>query len=401
MQLTATVYTVDDSVLSGRSVTYNSSDGSIATVNASGLVVASGAYGTATITATTQTSSGAPVSTTLTIVAFDASRVNVPQAIALDQAISTSVIVGTSTPVRVKVTDVYGHPAVGATVNFNIALGSGTVSPSSATTDAAGIATTSWTVGTDGSSGNAVTARVGTVQITFNCFPIPGPVVSLAMLSPFAGFTVGDDALLSVNARDAYGNPVMSSAVQFTVRDPSLLEAPDVQTLTSVRVTSKAAGQTYVVATANGLADSTLVAVFPTNGVLVSAAVPRFDLKTDTTFGIGVQISTGPLTPPIGSLTVHVTWDPAVLTYISDSPSQFSGSLVINRDNAANGSLTLAAAAGTSLGGATSLRLLTFKAASTANQHGTLAVTVSDINANDFTSLLSATQVVSFTVRTR
>ncbi len=48
---------------------------------------------------------------------------------------------------KVKVTDQNGNVVVGETINWTVATGSGTVTPSSAAADANGIAATVWTLG--------------------------------------------------------------------------------------------------------------------------------------------------------------------------------------------------------------------------------------------------------------
>lgn len=401
-QLTATVYTANDSILTTQYVAYTSSNSSVATVSNNGFVSSSGAIGTTTITASV-TSDGQTISASVVLVYYDRSLVNVPKTITLAQPISTALVVGESTPVTVKVTDIYGNVVTGSTVDFIIGLGTGSVSPTSATTDASGTATTSWTVGTILWRGNTIIARAGNAQLSIDCKPLPGPLAAIAMSFPFAGLTVGNGVGVAASARDAYGNPILTPAVQFATRNPSLFGAPSYPSSSQMEMISQAAGQTYIVANVGNITDSTLVAVFQNDGVLVSAAVPRFDLRTDTTFITNVQISTGQSTPPIGSLTLTVTWDPTVLTYVSDSPTYqyFDGSLIVNRDNVANGSITIAVASGTSIGAPIALRILTFTASSTANRHGMLGVTVSEISTNTFVSLLPVTQVVSFPVRTR
>jgi len=397
-QLTTTVYAANNRVLSGQTIIYASSNSYIAAVNSTGLVTATGQIGKAIITVTVI--SDTVISDSAEIVVYDPSRANIPQTITLAQPIS-SVAIGSSTPVSVKVTDVYNHPVTGTTVTFSVQNGGGTVTPASAVTDVNGIATTVWTIGTSISS-NTIDVQAGSAEGVFNCTPLPGPPARIAMSAPFAGLTPGNYLSLSAYVHDAYGNQDFNAKVQFVARDPSLFLPISDPPPGSTTLWTQAIGQTYVVGSIGNLSDSTLVAVFPNDGVLVSVPAPRFDLKTDTTFTTNVQVSTGPSTPGIGSLTATITWDPTVLHYEADSPSgQPVGSVTVNRDNTANGSLTIAIASGTSIGAPASLRVLTFHAASSANLHGTLSVAVSEISTTNFTSLLPVTQVVSFPVRTR
>lgn len=397
-QLTPTVYTADNHVLSGQSVTYSSSDSAVATVSSTGLVTASGQYGTATVDAFIDGVVSAPV----TIVVFTPVALSTPHAVALAQPFSSTLTVGESTPVQARVTNVYGNPIAGTTVSFTVSEGIGTLSPATAVTDANGIATTTWTVGTVLVQGNSIIARAGDAQVEISCAPLHGPAVEIAASVPFAGLTVGNLVRVDVTARDVYTNEFTPSSAQFVARDPSVLVSPTYPSPGEVTMTAQAVGQTYLVANVDGVTDSTLVAVFPDNGVLISVAPPSLALPAGGTFSTNVQMSRGPSTPPIGSLTATVTWDPAVLTYVSDNPPYgFDGSVTVNRTNVATGSLTIAAATGTSLGYPMVLRVLTFTASSTPNLHGMLGVTVSDISTNNFADLLPVTQVVSFPVRTR
>jgi hypothetical protein len=397
-QLSATVSAADNTTLIGYPVTYTSSDSTVAAVSNTGLVTAGDKIGGATITA----SAGSAISNSVTIVVFDPALVGVPKQITLVQSLSTSLTVGASTPVSVRVTDAFDTPVAGTGVTFSINDGNGTVTPTSVTTNASGVASTTWTVGTNLPMGNSVLVSAGAVQTVVTCVPLPGPPVSLIMSFPFAGLTVGSGGSLSVTAQDAYGNEFTPPSPQFVSRNPTVVTLASPSPPANVSFTSQTAGQSYIVASAAGLADSTLVAVFPSNGVLVSVAPPSFDLVAGTTFSTGVQISTGPSTLPIGSLTATITWDPTVLTYVSDVPATgFDGSVTVNTTNVAHGSLTLAVASATSLGQGPVLRTITFAAASTPGRHGTLGVTVSDISTNNFVTLLPVTQGVSFPVNTR
>ena len=140
-QLTATVRDQSGAVMTGVTVTWSSSNTSVAPVTAAGLVTAA-TNGTADVTATagsvsarvTVTVSAPPPAGTVEIaagnnqVALAAYPVNVPPA--------------------VRLRDTAGNPVPGATVNFAVLTGGGSVTGASALTDANGIAEVgSWTVG--------------------------------------------------------------------------------------------------------------------------------------------------------------------------------------------------------------------------------------------------------------
>ena len=392
-QLSATVYSSDNTVLTGDPVTYASTDSSVATISSTGLVTA-GRYGTANISA----SIGGIVSNTVTIVVFNAALSHVPQTLTLVQPISSSLTIGASTPVQVKVTDLYGSPVAGTSVSFAVQNGNGTVTPMSVLTDASGIASATWTLGTILALGNSLLVTAGTVQTVIVCTPLAGPPVSLSMAYPFTAVSVGYQSSFFLTGVDAYGNVFTPTSPQFVSRNPAVVAV----STGSGSYISQGPGQTYVVGSVGNVADSTLIAVIANNGILLSAPAPRFDLKADTTFSTNVQVTSGSSASPIGSLTATVTWDPSVLTYVSDGIGDgINGSVTVNTTNVANGSLTIALASGTAIGTSFVLRRVTFIASSVVGRHGTLNVTVSDISSNDFVSLLPVTQVISFPVRTR
>ena len=393
-QLSAMVYDQNNRALAGDQVTYESSDPSIATVSSTGLVTGI-AYGTTTVFA----SFNGLQSNSVTIAVYSQALVNVPQAVTLAQAIPTTLLVGTSTPVKVRVTNVYGDPIPGTTVTFTLTAGNGSVAPASALTDVNGIAMTTWTLGTTLALGDGLLATAGTATRQINYTPLGGAPVSVAMAYPFVGIASGATGKDSLTATDAYGNVFTPASAVLFAQNSSVVALGSAN---DGSFTAQAAGQTYIYGFAGSSIDSTLVAVFANNGVLVSAPAPRFDLKADTTFTTTVQLTAGSATPAIGSLTAKVTWDPTVLSYVSDTPGDaVNGSVTVNTTNVANGSLTLAVASGNAIGSPFALRHITFTASPVVGRSGTLGVTVSDITTSNFTSLLPLTQVVSFPVRTR
>ena len=64
--------------------------------------------------------------------------------------------------VAIRVTDRFGNPVQGATVNFATAAGSGAVSPASAVTNDQGVARAAWTIGTTG--GQTLNVSTGPIQ---------------------------------------------------------------------------------------------------------------------------------------------------------------------------------------------------------------------------------------------
>lgn len=136
---------------------------------------------------------------------------------------SLSATVGTATVVApaVLVRDAFGNPVAGVTVTFAVAGGGGSVGASSATTDAAGIASAgSWTLGTVAGA-NTVTATVaGLAAATFTATSTPALPATITKVQGDAQVaTAGTavDVVPGVRVTDAYANPVAGVQVSFAV----------------------------------------------------------------------------------------------------------------------------------------------------------------------------------------
>ena len=157
-QLGATAQDSAGNPLSGRTVTWTSSDGGVARVNGSGLVTGVAA-GTATITATSGGKSG---SAAVTVVAVPVATVSVSPATA-------SVAAGNSVPLSATPKDSAGHPLSGRVVSWATSdAGVATVSTSGVVT---GVAPGSATI-TATSEGKS-----GTAAVTVTAAPPPGTCV--------------------------------------------------------------------------------------------------------------------------------------------------------------------------------------------------------------------------------
>jgi hypothetical protein len=122
-------------------------------------------------------------------------------------------------PLRVRVQDRKGAPVAGRAVIFAAASGSGVATPSTVTTSADGIATTSWTLG----------HNTGTQLLTASAVGVAGAASFMAIASVGTAASVllsaGDGqsapvgtavaAPLAALVRDAYGNPVPNVTVTF------------------------------------------------------------------------------------------------------------------------------------------------------------------------------------------
>jgi adhesin/invasin len=194
-----------------------------ATTNASGIATVGGwtlgtTPGANTLSATSGSLSGSPVT-------FHATgTVGSATTIALSAGDGQPATVGTrvATDPTVLVTDAHGNPVQGASVTFAVVSGGGSTTAASATTDASGIATVGWTLGTTPGA-NTLSATSGSLSgspVTFHATGTVGPAAAMILnagdgQSATAGTPVDIDP--SVLVTDIYGNPVPGVAVGFAV----------------------------------------------------------------------------------------------------------------------------------------------------------------------------------------
>jgi hypothetical protein len=176
-----------------------------------------------------------------------------PTAVRMQTGNQQTGVAGSALPVTlsVLVTDKDDKPVSGRRVDWDVGVGAGSVSPATSTTDSRGIATTSWTLGT-----NAGTARVnaqvnGVNPATFTAVVLPAPAAAM-VATPDVGFLgVGDTLRVRGSLRDQFGNVIVGQAFSFT----SLDEARASVNSTGL-VTALAEGNARIVATASGRSDT-------------------------------------------------------------------------------------------------------------------------------------------------
>jgi hypothetical protein len=142
--------------------------------------------------------------------------------IAANSSTSLSGVAGSavSPSPSVVVQDQYGDPMPGVPVSFTVLGGGGSVSSASVATDASGIATVSWSLGTTVGQ-NALQASADTLPaITFTATGTAGPAASMTKTAgdnqsstPGATLPVAP----SVTVKDANGNTTAGVAVTFAV----------------------------------------------------------------------------------------------------------------------------------------------------------------------------------------
>jgi len=167
-----------------------------------------------------------------------------------------------ATPLQVVVIE-NNAPKVGANVTWS-ATGGGTVDPTSAATDAQGIASTTWTLGTTAGSQSAQATLAGAdgSPVGFTATAEPGPASTLSLTSGDEQVGVNGTVLpqpLVVKVADDFGNGIEGVDVEWTAINATL-SAPSVPTdasgLSQVTVTLGAEGAVTVTAASTGLIGS-------------------------------------------------------------------------------------------------------------------------------------------------
>jgi adhesin/invasin len=209
-QLTATVKNKAGADISGADVVFESEDSTVAKVSSDGVVTGARA-GTATISA----SLGTLKATALV-------KVTSGQAVAMTKVgdAPTTPVVGASGNVSVRVTDAAGNVVPNASVDFAVTAGGGSITPASASTNASGIATATFTMGTSVGV-NTATAKLSgsTSTITFSTTSISGPAAAIEKITTDPAGIVAGAKYGEVRAKvtDQFGNPRVGVTVVFSV----------------------------------------------------------------------------------------------------------------------------------------------------------------------------------------
>ncbi len=192
--------------------------GASATTDASGIAAAgSWTLGTAA-GANTLTAS----STGLTTATFTATGVaGAAAAISIRSGDGGSAQVGTTRVLEARVVDAHGNPVQASTVAWAVATGGGSLSAPSSATDAAGVASVTWTLGTTAGPQSATATSAGLTgsPLTFTASATPAPAARLAVAtqpSASARSGIAFAAQPAVQLEDAFGNAVPQSGVAVT-----------------------------------------------------------------------------------------------------------------------------------------------------------------------------------------
>ena len=394
LQLTATVLDQNGDAMTGQTVQWSSSNTSRATVTQSGLVTGLQA-GVVTINAQVGATLFALPPVTITVTA------GAPATLQKVAELTATMPLGTADSVRTRVLDAQGNPVAGVTVTFAV-TGPGTLSTTTNVTNTAGYAGSLVTVGGTASGQTVtVTATVASLTpVTFTTTTAAGQPSRLTVTSPrIVIIDQGATTTVTVAIADAAGNPATGTVDYLASNSNVTVNAGGV-------VTGVTAGQTFVVAVLNNnstVRDSVLVVVAIPTGPVVRTDLTRLDLKADTVFTVPIVVDMRASGEKLGSTRVQITWDPALLTYQSNSEGSTTVNAQVNATNAATGTLILAVADPTGFAGATEIRRITFRASATVARTGQLVLSVTELNgvSPNFTNLRPKTIAVTYPLNTR
>jgi hypothetical protein len=241
--------------------------------------------------------------------------------------------VGATVPtVTATVRDADGRTIDGARVSWTATHG--TLSAASGSTDAHGVTTVSWTVGTAAGS-QSITAAVDGLEATRTVTVTGGPLARLELVPAEIRFaSLGDTLLLTLRGLDQYDNTVATPGVVWTSTNPA------VATVQGGRVVSRARGTAVITAATQAVVGSATAVV---EQVVVSLEVS----PPDTVMALGetLQLATRPVDArgvPVDTL-IPVTWESSSPAIASVDPEgrvtahQVGTAVVIGRGNGVSG----------------------------------------------------------------
>jgi uncharacterized protein YjdB len=297
-QFAATTKDAQGKTLTGRLVTWGSSNTNVATVDATGLATAK-AVGTATITATSEGKSG---TATLTVNPVPVASVTIAP------PNPDTVFIGYTTQLTAVTKDSIGGILTGRAVAWQV------FSTSLATVDANGLVTgvaigsTLVMATSEGKTGAntlvSVKAPVGTVTTT----PAADSVTNSGAAST---------KTVTATVRDVKGNVVTDRTVSWTSTPGNVASVAPVSGA-STTVTGKGVGSATVVATSETKADtSTIKVILAVTSVQVSPGAPKLSVATTPTVQLTATTKNGGTT--ITGRTINWTSSDATIATVSAS----------------------------------------------------------------------------------
>ncbi len=315
VQLTAEVRDQNGNTMAGVALTWTSADPTVAGVDSSTGLVTAVANGSTVITATAGDATGA-ASITVSQVATGLSKAGGDNQ---EGTVGAALAENPTVVVR----DGLENPVPGVTVTFAVTAGGGTVSSATALTDASGEAGVRWTLGTDVTETQTLTATALETVLEFSATPLAGPPSDFQT-------TVGDgqtgfarEALttpLTVALADEFGNPLAGVAVTWAVTAGG-------GSITPVAATTDAAGQataTWTLGQTPGTQSATA-----TVGTLTPLAFSATALANAVLSGT-VTVQAGTLAPSLASSRGPGTRTAGVLgSRVQEAGDEVPGELIV------------------------------------------------------------------------
>ena len=291
--LTVTVTDAENNPVVGHSVTFavTAGGGSLgtttATTDASGVATSTWTLGTTagatqTVTATASGLTGSPVT-------FNATATGAAANLALTSGDTQTGAAGVqlANPITVTVTDANNNPVAGTTVTFAVTAGGGSLGTTTATTDASGVATSTWTLGATAGATQTATATASGLTgspVTFNATATAGAAANLVFTAePVGGL---DGQALStqpvVAIQDAFGNVITT----------------DSSTVVTLAISSGAGGTlggTLTAIASNGVATFTNVTLTGVGGTIYKIDATASGLTSATSGDVTVQTGVSPV----------------------------------------------------------------------------------------------------------
>lgn len=265
--LVATPKDAGGNALNGRSVTWNSSVPTVATVSQTGVVTAI-APGAATITATSE---GKSATAGVTVTAVPAASVTVTPA-------ATTLIQGATAPLSATVKDAAGNVLVGRAISWS------TSAPGVATVSATGVVTAI-------AAGNAtITATSGSASGTANVTVTVAPVATVSVNPATATLIAGTTTTLTTTLKDASGNVLTGRTVTWSTNAPGVATVSPAGVVTAV-----GAGSATITATSGSASGTASITVTPApvKTVTISPAAPKVRVGAHTTLSATLKDSGG------------------------------------------------------------------------------------------------------------
>ncbi len=195
-----------------------------------------------------------------------------PTAIRAEAGNQQTGIVGAAlaTALSVVVTDKDNKPIAGRRVDWNVASGSGSVSPTSSTTNSSGVATSLWTLGTTAGTARLTAQVTGVNPVTFTATVLPGAATMIVAMPDAAFLEVGDTLRVRGSVRDQHGNQLPNQTITFASIDSSIVAVSTVGL-----VSARAIGSTRIVVSSAGHIDSVPITVGPAGSSICGTIPPK------------------------------------------------------------------------------------------------------------------------------